>query len=126
MSKHIHKKTLKRVKLCKKRTSPDNLPTSTKRLRRSEAREFVSSKQCLFCGNICQLDKDPKNPSRWRPAYTCRKDENHNGRNIKQAILETCNARKNALVRQKIDDFCLNLAKSSIVNFMFSNVCIYT
>ena len=56
VDKYCHKKTLERVKQREKRNfpspSPENLPTATKRLRRSEARQFVFLEHCLFCGNI--------------------------------------------------------------------------
>ena len=44
-------------------------PSPTKRKRRSATPEFSFKEHCLYCGQICNVKKDPKNPRRWRPAY---------------------------------------------------------
>ncbi|KAG0724833.1 hypothetical protein GWK47_039789 [Chionoecetes opilio] len=43
-----------------------------KRARRSEQLKFNFFEHCIFCGEDCQVKKDPKHPSRWKPAYLCR------------------------------------------------------
>lgn len=51
--------------------TPISEPEPPKRLRYSLSKfDFV--KHCLFCGEECILDKDPKHPERWKPAYLCR------------------------------------------------------
>ena len=56
--------------LVKYQTSAENA-IPAKKLRRSSS-EFEFMKHCLYCGQLCNLDKDPKNPERWNPAYKCR------------------------------------------------------
>ena len=46
--------------------------------------DFDFQKHCLFCGTSCIIAKDPKNPSRWRPAYLYRE------LNAKKSVLEMC------------------------------------
>ena len=40
-----------------------------KRRRRSGTPKFNFQTHCLFCGELCELKKDPKHPDRWRKAY---------------------------------------------------------
>lgn len=42
-----------------------------KRFRRSDSAQFVWKIHCLFCGELCSLNKDSKNPDRWREAFEC-------------------------------------------------------
>ena len=48
---------------------------------------------CLFCGEICDVTKDPKTPTRWRPAYVCRQGETFKKKGLKDAIAESCEKR---------------------------------
>ena len=41
-----------------------------KKFSRSHIFDFFS--QCLYCGDKCDLSKDPKHPDRWRAAFICR------------------------------------------------------
>ena len=36
-----------------------------------ERNRFTFKTHCVYCGWKCDLQKDPKHPSRWRPVYTC-------------------------------------------------------
>lgn len=80
------------------------IPPKTRK--RSSLPGFIFSEHCLFCGEICVLEKDPKNPKRWRPAYLCRKIGDADGqKSLKQAILNACERRQDELsdnVRQRV------------------------
>ena len=48
-------------------------------------------KLCLYCGEICELIKDPKHPDRWKPAYPCRSTyAEHDDKPYKDFILDEC------------------------------------
>ena len=49
----------------------ENDGPAQKRLRHSE-RLFDFKKNCLYCGELCEVSKDDRNPSRWRPAFMVR------------------------------------------------------
>ena len=53
----------------------------------------MALQNCLFCGEKCDIKKDPKHPTRWRSAYVCREGETVGKKTIKEAILEVCDAR---------------------------------
>ena len=57
---------------------------------------------CLFCGEKCDVLKDPKHPGRWRPAYSCREGEifGNRGLGLREAILEACEVRKDTQSEQ--------------------------
>lgn len=40
-----------------------------KRIRRSDIPVFKFREHCLYCGKICEVEKDYKHPKRWVPAY---------------------------------------------------------
>ena len=47
------------------------------------------------------MEKDPKNPSRWRPAFICREIGTDSGKaSLKQSILSTCNKRNDVWAEQ--------------------------
>ena len=60
----------------------------------SEQPNFSFLQNCLFCGELCVITKDPKHPGRWRPAYVCKEGERFGNKGLKEAILETCDKRK--------------------------------
>ena len=63
-----------------------------KKLRKSSAFDFRF--HCLFCGEACEVNKDPKNPQRWKPAYMCRSIwKDHGSKNYKEYLLEKCISR---------------------------------
>jgi len=92
-----------------KRKNPESassyIPPKTRR--RSSLPGFIFKEHCLFCGETCVFEKDPKNPKRWRPAYSCREIGGAGGKkSLKQTILEACKRRQDELsdvVRQRVD-----------------------
>ena len=79
-------------------TSKSNLPKDTpwigeteeppRKLRKSTL-QFNFRKHCLYCGKTCSLEKNPKNPARWREAYLCRSTKSkHENQDYKQFLLE--------------------------------------
>ncbi|PIK51924.1 hypothetical protein BSL78_11179 [Apostichopus japonicus] len=49
---------------------------------------------CLYCGQACEINKNPKNPQRWRPAYLCRSTHSvHCDKPYKEYLLEKCHSR---------------------------------
>lgn len=50
-----------------KRSSSE--PPAVKRVCRSELTDFNFKEHCLFCGQICSLEKDPRQPGRWRKHF---------------------------------------------------------
>ena len=68
-----------------------------KKLRRSHT-SFDLFSNCLYCGETCDICKDPKNPNRWRPAYLCRSTVSEQDKtSYKQYLLEKCASRDDAL-----------------------------
>lgn len=74
----------------KKRESTPNEPVLPKKTRRtSGASTFVWKLHCLFCGELCPVVKDPKNPTRWRHASVCRtSDRGPNRKSYKDYLLK--------------------------------------
>ena len=71
----------------------EQVPQPMKKLRRSHS-EFDFMKHCLYCGEECKLEKDPKNPGRWQPAYMCRSTVSEvDKRPYKEFLLERCDVR---------------------------------
>ena len=67
-----------------------------KKARRSQS-SFDFFSQCLYCGERCDLSKDPKNPNRWRPAFICRSTVSDQDQiPYKQYIIEKCASRDDA------------------------------
>ena len=51
----------------------DNGPSPAKISRQtSGATQFVWKLHCLFCGNLCPVEKDPRHPDGWRKASVLR------------------------------------------------------
>ena len=81
-------KVLKRQADDDEKTEKTNLP---KRAQRSATPKFVFLNHCIFCGEYCEVEKDPKHPSRWREAYVCRQVEKSSlKKTFKQTILDRC------------------------------------
>jgi len=68
--------------------------STSKRHRRCATATFHFKEHCLFCGETCVLNRDPKHPDRWRPAYSCRTAERREQHTFTQTILDVCNARQ--------------------------------
>ena len=61
---------------------------SPKNLRSSEP-VFDALKHCMFCGSVCNVKRDTRNPARWREAYLCLSAEGTKTLN-KKTILKRC------------------------------------
>ena len=71
-----------------------------RKLRKSSA-EFNFKKHCLYCGEICDIVKDAKNPERWSHAFLCRsRYSEHNKKQYKEFLLDRCRARNDEWARQ--------------------------
>ena len=67
-----------------------------KKARRSQS-SFDFFSQCLYCGERCDLSKDPNNPNRRRPAFICRSTVSDQDQTpYKQYIIEKCASRDDA------------------------------
>ena len=79
---------------------PSYIPPKTRR-QSSACRNVDLLQDCLFCGEECELQKDSKNPSRWRPAYKFRQILSPGRKTtLKESILETCAVRNDDLAEQ--------------------------
>lgn len=68
----------------------------TKKLRHYHS-PYDFRQHCLYCGEACDLSKDPRHPDRWRPAYLCRSTHSeHDQKPYKQFLLEKCDARNDS------------------------------
>ncbi len=92
--------------VAKERTNPDHHTISPKRRRRSLCASFCFQEHCIFCGESCSLEKDRKNPGRWREAYLCRETGESVGKTpLKQSVLDVCEKRNDkwaASVRERV------------------------
>ena len=72
-----------------------------KRAKRSEVPKFNFQQHCIYCGEECLVKKDPKNPSRWRPAYICTQFVRMGHKqSLKQELLEKCDERNDEWASQ--------------------------
>ena len=65
----------------------------TKRFRRSDTPSFDFKEHCFFCGDVCELKRHGKNPSRRRRAVLCRTADRGNQNTFKQNVLRVCDSR---------------------------------
>ena len=72
--------------------SDPGLPES-KRSCRSSSTSFDFQINCLFCGEVCQLQLDPRHPERWNKVIRCATAEQGDDYNFKKDILKVCNQR---------------------------------
>ena len=90
-------------------------PISPPKTRRqsSDNGKFDIRRDCLFCGEKCELQKDSKNPSRWRTAYKFRQILSPDKKTtLKESILETCDVQNDhsaEQVRLRIDGIVSDL-----------------
>ena len=92
----------KAIKRCGDSIGTDNEPP-IRRLR-SQVSSFDFKKHCLVCGEVC-LEKDPKNPSRWRPVSQCSSYKKIGQIEFKEMILDKCDKRGDDLsdnVRRRV------------------------
>ena len=98
VDKYCHKKVIQKTLRDKEKQSPSqsdaDLTSAPKRARRSEHKTFVFLQHCLFCGETCEVVKDPKHPDRWHPAFICRQGETYEGKSLRDAVFEACKKRK--------------------------------
>ena len=81
-------KNLKRNPLTQKCASAEE---SVAKRRRSALLPFSFTESCLFCGEMCSLRPDPRNPSRWRKYILCRTaDRGKGNKSFMGIILQVC------------------------------------
>lgn len=80
-------------RLNKNTLNPCDESPSSKR-RRSELTLFNFKEHCLFCGEICRMEIDPKHPGRCKRAVLCQTADRGNEKSFKQSIIDACNARQ--------------------------------
>ena len=100
MEKYLHPKEVQ--KAVKRHAGDADLAIPTpKREKRSELPKFNFLQHCIYCGEECQVEKDPKNPSRWRPAYICTQIvRTGHIKSLKQEILDKCDERSDKWASQ--------------------------
>ncbi|KAG0720297.1 hypothetical protein GWK47_048802 [Chionoecetes opilio] len=82
-------------------TKPLYAPSPSKRIKKSEASAFSFQEHSLFCGERCEAQPNPKNPSRWRKAKVCRTaDRGPDRKPYKKVILEACHKRNDRWSRE--------------------------
>ena len=70
IEKYLHPKEVQ--KAVKHHAGDADVSTlAPKRRKRSEVPKFNFQQHCIYCGEECNVKKDPKSPSRWKPAYIC-------------------------------------------------------
>ncbi len=84
---------LKIQRLLKSRARSSSEPPPAKRTRRKTSTEFSFQTHCIFCGEECIEEKDPKHPNRWRAVSRCRTVESLNKKSLREAILHACQER---------------------------------
>ena len=62
--------------------------------------KFQFKEQCIFCGDGCQLERDKKNPTRWRRAVLCRTATRPGQKTFKETILDICTKRDDEQAHQ--------------------------
>ena len=89
----------------KRKNSTESTDTTPKRLLRGSTSDFNFKTECLFCGEKCAVEADPKNPKRFKknPGVLCRTADRGSakfeggkevkGKSFKQVILDVCNNR---------------------------------
>ena len=101
VNKYVHPKEVK--KALKRNQSDEEQPDAAprKRARRSEHLRFNFLQHCIFCGENCEVKRDPKHPSRWKPAYICRQvGRQEKTMSLKEEILAKCDERDDYLAAQ--------------------------
>ena len=101
VDKYCHPHEVKKAQKHKQAEGEGTSEIPKKRSRRSETPQFCFQQHCFYCGEICMVDKDFKNPTRWRPAFVCRQTDRTEGnfKSLKQEILEKCEERNDNWAR---------------------------
>ena len=72
-----------------------------KKQRRSDVPVFRFKENCLFCGELCKMEKNKKHPDRWKKAVLCRTAYAGPGKKaFKEFILEACTQRNDDIANQ--------------------------
>ena len=91
----------------KKRSADESPCMPSRKKRRSDASPFRFKEHCIFCGEICNLQKDKKHPDRWQKAALCQTAYAAAGRqSFKESILHVCSERNDAMageVRTRVE-----------------------
>ena len=100
VEKYLHSKEVQKALKRHAGNTDVSMPT-LKRARRSELPKFNFLQHCIYCGEECQVEKDQKKPSRWRPAYICTQfvRPGHK-KSLKQKILDKCDERNDKWASQ--------------------------
>ena len=80
----------------------DDVPREKRSCRSETPTRFDFREHCLFCGQVCVMDVDPKNPNRWRRVVLCRTvcKVNRDAKTFLESIIETCNKRNDDQAQQ--------------------------
>ena len=92
---HYHKKCVSSYATISNTKWSEQKPRTVepkKKVRRSLV-PFDFKTQCIYCGGHCEIEKDPKNPSRWKPAYLYRTTKSKTNKPNKEFLLEKCDQR---------------------------------
>ena len=90
---YISKEHIKRHQEKKKNESSEEEPQ--RRLRSNvHTSSFVWKQHCLFCAEDCNVERDKKNPNRWREAYECHTSDRGERGTFRFAILTVCDERE--------------------------------
>ena len=103
VSSYVSTEHLKRSSKHPSSIAASNDIPHAKRSRRSETPIlFNFKKHCIFCGDECVMEKDPRHPSRWRRVVLCRTVDKVTAgeKTFKESILEVCGKRNDELSRQ--------------------------
>ena len=73
-------------------------------MHRSDTPKIEFNEHCLYCGQICNVKKDPQHPHRWKPAYMFRVTESEQRDKdlipIIDMIRENCKVRNDELANR--------------------------
>ena len=96
-SRHHIERQLKRA--ASSSSNDSKAQQQSKRLRGC-SNMFNFREHCLFCGLQCLVDRDERNPSRWKEAYLCRTADRGGRMSFKEVILLRCNERNDEWSRE--------------------------
>ena len=71
-----------------------------KKIKRSDITTFDFRGHCLFCGEECKTEVNPRHPDRWRRVVQCRTANRGEDKTFKQGILDVCDQRNDEEAQQ--------------------------
>ena len=83
ISTYCSKHHLKRVVEKHKLQCDDDIKDQKKSRR---GKVFSFREHCIFCGDVCEIERPKKNPKRWKEAYLCRIADRKGKATFKEAI----------------------------------------